>query len=40
MQKYLKQKFDFMQAKQFTVPKIVGTGKEYAFDYLGEYLEH
>jgi hypothetical protein len=29
-----------MQAKQFTVPKIVGSGKEFAFDYLGEYLEH
>ena len=28
-----------MQAKQFTIPKLVGNGKEFAFDYLGDYLE-
>ena len=34
---YLKKKFDAIQEKQFTVPKIVGEGQK--FEYLGEYLE-
>lgn len=35
--KYLQKKFDSLQEKQFTVPKLVGEGEK--FEYLGEYLE-
>jgi|LauGreDrversion4_2_1035121.scaffolds.fasta_scaffold491301_1 hypothetical protein len=39
MSKFIKNKFEFLQEKQFTVPSLVGTGKKFKFQYLGEYLE-
>jgi len=28
-----------MQEKQFTIPKLVGEGENFKYEYMGEYLE-
>jgi hypothetical protein len=38
MSKYLKEKFDLMQEKQFTIPGLVGEDPKFTYNYLGEYL--
>lgn len=35
---YLKGKFDAIQEKQFTVPKLCGEGGSYPYENLGEFL--